>query len=622
MTEPSPFDVLEPMLATEGMENRARGYQLIFKPFVLTPASVAPLRARILDLAFGELRSPNLRRAVRAADAIGHALRYPHGYFGQEVDMSDREAWTPEFVATLCRLAEHVQGHDLDPVVMIAVRSAVRWHADYSGTATGDAAKRVLDGMPWRHQDELALALFDGWGHLTEHREHDFERAQAERSERMRELAHRLTAANGDGELVRQLDERLMAQSVFGSTRGHPGPFVWALVAERPSLGAAVAEAVATDPTSQLLEVVPVALAALAEHAQAAAMPAITRLLDSGQLSVRRQVAQALGWNRGARATLLDGELDILERLATDADVYIRTCVVRAAQRLSMHHPDVAVRLLAAVPFADSTAVADELFQVLGPQGDLDWRQLPPAHIRKLLAELELCPSIEDYWIMAFLADFSLDRPGDLVELLQRRVDRSEHADSVTEYRAVPFNWDHDLQVRGTNEFPTILRRIRDWIAARPDVWQRRDAGAEVFEAVAGVFDGTVMAILEEGARTGHEGQMIAVAAILRQAPANFVFDHVDFVRRLLALASQLGEEHVRRVGGALSAAVVSEVRSGVPGQPFAEDVAQRDRARRIADALPTGSREQRLYRSLQMSAEETIEWHADRDELMDGRDW
>ena len=141
MTEPSPFDVLEPMLATEGMENRARGYQLIFKPFVLTPTSVAPLRERVLDLAFRELCSPNHRRAVRAADAIGHALRYPHGYFGQAVDTSDREAWTPEFVATLERLAEHVRKHNLDPVVTIAIRGAIRWHADYSGTATHDAAQ-------------------------------------------------------------------------------------------------------------------------------------------------------------------------------------------------------------------------------------------------------------------------------------------------------------------------------------------------------------------------------------------------------------------------------------------------------------------------------------------------
>jgi hypothetical protein len=60
----------------------------------------------------------------------------------------------------------------------------------------------------------------------------------------------------------------------------------------------------------------------------------------------------------------------------------------------------------------------------------------------------------------------------------------------------------------------------------------------------------------------------------------------------------------------------------GTPGQPFAEDVEQRDRAREIAQNLPGGSVAQRLYLSLQASAEHSIKWHADRDELMDGRDW
>ncbi|MDQ3728773.1 MAG: helix-turn-helix domain-containing protein [Actinomycetota bacterium] len=618
----SPFDALEPMLATEGMEDLARGYQLVFKPFVLTPTSVAPLRERILDLAFRELSSPDLRVAVRAADAIGHSLRYPHGYFGQEVDASERDAWTPEFVSTLDRLAHALGQPGLDPVVTIAVRKAIRWHADHSRTATRDAAQRVRNAMPTRPEDELALALYDGWGHLTEGREKDFEKMQARRERRAHDLARRLTAAASDEEILQHLEDRLNAQSALGPTTGNAGPFVWALVTARPSIGVALAERLAVVPTSPMLQVLAVSVAAIAEHAPSEAMSAITALLESGELILRQQVAQALGWNRGARPTLLEGELDALVRLATDVDVFTRTCVVRAAQRLAASNADAAVRLLAEVPFSDSTTVADEVFQVLGPHGELDWRQLPAAHVDKFLLELERCPSIEDYWIMAFLSDFSGERPEDLIRLLQARVERWEHADSLVDYRALPFNWDHDLRVRGSRDFPTILRRIRDWIAASPDSWHRLHAGAELFAAVAVSFDETVMSVLEEGASASDESQMTAVAAILRQAPRTFVFDNVDFVRRLLALAAQLGEDHVQRVGGALSAAAVSGVRTGIPGQPFAEDLDQRDQARKIADAQPNGSPEQRLYRSLQESAEHTIKWHADRDEPMDGRHW
>ncbi len=619
----SPFDVLEPMLAPEGTEDIARGHQLIFKPFVLTPISVAPIRNRIINLAFREIHSPNLRIAVRAADAIGHALRYPHGYFGQKVDSSEHDAWTPEFVATLDRLAEAVREASLDPVVTIAIRKAIRWHADHSRTETRDAAQRVRVALPSRPEDELALALFDGWGHLTEGREHDFAKAEAARQARVHELAQRVTAISTDDELLQFLEDRLNAQTALGGTSAHPGPLVWALVTARPSLGIRLSEKLAVDPTSALLQVLAVALAALAEHTPHETMPVISLLLQTGDLAVRQQVAQALGWNRGARPTLLEGELDVLARLAADEDVYTRTCVVRAVQRLAQHHPNAAVGLLTAVPFADSTAVADEIFQVFGPHGDLDWRRLPALQVDKLVAELERCPSIDDYWIMAFLSNFSRERPRDLVQLLQRRVERWEQMDALTDYRALPFNWDPDLRIRGSRDLPIILRRVRDWIADKPDSWQRQDAGAELFAAIASAFDDTVMHVLEEGASSGDPDQMVAVAAVLRQAPRMFVFDNVDFVRRLLALAGQLGEELVQRIGGALSAAATSGVRTGIPGQPFAEDVVQRDRAREIADVLPTGSPEQRLYRSLQESAEHSIKWHADRDELMDdGRHW
>jgi len=224
---------------------------------------------------------------------------------------------------------------------------------------------------------------------------------------------------------------------------------------------------------------------------------------------------------------------------------------------------------------------------------------------------------------MAFLAEFSSERPGDLVHLLERRVDVWGLSDSITGYHALPFNWDHDLRIRGQREFPRWLRQIRDWIAAKTDSWHRQEAGGELFAAVAGRFDASVLDVLEEGASSGDPDHMTAVAAILRQAPPTFVFDNVEFVRRLLGWAERLGEEHVQRLGGALSAAAVSGVRSGVPGQPFAEDVSQRDRSREIADGLPKGSPEERFYRSLQRSAEQSITWHADRDELVnDGRNW
>lgn len=619
----SPFEVLGPMLTTEGSEDRAVGHQMTFRPFVLTPESVASIRQRVLELAFEGLRSPDLHVAVPAVRVIESALRYPHGLFGHQVEDAERDAWTPEFVDTLDRLARVVTSTDLDPVVVIAVRQAIRWHADHSETDTREAAERVRAVLPDREDDHIAVALFDGWARLADGPRVDFAKAQADRAERTHAVAVSVVSTRSNEELVELLEDRLAAQRLLSETRGNPGPFIWALIEASTGLGVAIVQRVASDPASPLLEVAATALAAVGEHAPTDFIATVRELLDSEDLRVRQQVAQALGWNRGARTTVVEGELDLLRRLAGDEDEYTRLCVVRAVQRLAQNLPDESVQLIGEVRFADSAAVADEVFQILGPHGELDWRGLPPKTLDHLLAELELCPSIENYWINAFLADASGERPAEVVDLLRRRVGRWEDSDSSSDYRALPFSWDHELLVRQRAEYALVLRTIRDWIAEAPESWQRRDGGADLFFAVARVVDETAMGVLEEGASLGDEGQMAAVAAILWKAPPTFVFAEVEFVSRLLNLAAKLGEEHARSVGGALSAAAMSGPRMGTPGKPFAEDVNQRDRAREIAGSLPNGSIEQRLYRSLQKSAEESIRWQVDRDaEFLDGRDW
>jgi hypothetical protein len=49
------------------------------------------------------------------------------------------------------------------------------------------------------------------------------------------------------------------------------------------------------------------------------------------------------------------------------------------------------------------------------------------------------------------------------------------------------------------------------------------------------------------------------------QGTSAIVFESVEYVQRLLALADQAGDEHVQRIGGALSAAVSNGTRMGDP---------------------------------------------------------
>ena len=101
------------------------------------------------------------------------------------------------------------------------------------------------------------------------------------------------------------------------------------------------------------------------------------------------------------------------------------------------------------------------------------------------------------------------------------------------------------------------------------------------------------------------------------------MWDRVDFVKRAIRTAARYGEESAGIISGSLFAAATSGRRSGRPGQPFPEDIQQRDRSAELASTLPPGSVEATFYRSLEKSAIEGIQWFAERGEqLIDGRSW
>ena len=59
-------------------------------------------------------------------------------------------AWTPLFEETISRLGEFAAGERVDPAVVVAIRAALWWHAQYSETAAQDSGRSRV-GAPFRN---------------------------------------------------------------------------------------------------------------------------------------------------------------------------------------------------------------------------------------------------------------------------------------------------------------------------------------------------------------------------------------------------------------------------------------------------------------------------------------
>lgn len=618
----SPFDVLEPMLATEGDESSVRGHTISFRPFALDPQSILRVRQRVIDLAFEELGSPDLRRSGGAAKALKSAVQLPTGRFGREVSRDELAGWIPGILKTINRLGAIVTAGGVDPAVLVAVRDALFWHDSYGSGPAHEAAERVVESIPDDVQALLGLTVHDSWGRLVRDQGDNFEAMEAKRFKLIGQVAEALTAFS-DEQVVELLVVRLRAdREVFGPTEGHPGPLVQGLIDARPTLAPAMlaklrdaAAAIDLDP------VLPVILGTFATHDPAAALLSAQVLLGGPSLDRRRSVSQAMGWNRGLRE-LHPGELDLLLELASDSDVVIRRNVVRAAQLLVGSQKAEAVRLLACLRFGDSQSLADDYFMSFRLDAGIAWDDFSDAELDLIRQDLVTLPGIGEYSVSQALADRSETNPVWVVRLLQERVEFAESLGSIRDYQALPYSWDDDLRIRDTSAFLASLSGILAWIAEKLDSWPRRKMGADIFRAVAVKYDDQVLDLLRKALAGGTESSVRAVAAVLHEAPRTFIWDQPDFVRDALHIADKLSDDVRHQMMEALWSATISGGRTGTPGEPFQETIEQRDRSRALAAELPAGSIERRFYADMAKSAERDVQREIEDDLPTDGRSW
>lgn len=619
----SPFDVLDPLLATEGADRQWSHSAITFQPFALRLEAVRPLRDQVIELALGEVVGGDLGRAVRATQTIGNALRGPAGLFGRAIPSDERERWDGVFVETLIWLQGELTNADLDPVVWSAMRAALNWHLRWSESRTRSAAEAVMALAPQSLEHHLTEALLDSWGERFDRAEFDYASIESQLQADNQELAQRLCDRHTTEEVVAILEERLEAIS-----RGLPGKeneggrFVWTLCTECPAVAYAICRRVLAAPATACVSVVAAALGAMAEDLNPATIETARALCESSSTDVVRRTAHALGWGRGSRSHLLDGELALLHDLAVHEDFHVRRSVAHAAQVIAGSASGQAKDLLLSIPFNDSDVVAEEVLGALARQETLSWTRLNEQQRGMLLSQLAGSPSLDDYRIQQALAELSAIHPEEVLKLLFARAERTEQS-YADDYQALPFEWSAALRFREHKDFPAHLRIVRDWIARRPESGWRHQFGPDIFWAVARECDSEVERLLIESVEHPNPNVLRATSLILWGAPREWVLESEGVVGEVLDGAARRGQGYVESIQSGLHAAVISGGRVGAIGQPFKEDVEQKEKALDIAARLPEGSPAHDFYQALGRAAQASIESSIERDQkFLDPRDW
>lgn len=617
---PAVFEVLGQAVKWDAEDHIADGFSLHMRSYsvlnVAPEENLLALRRQVISACVQAMATDDVAVALGATRCVESALRQPGGLFGREADNREKEVWEIETASTLGELLRPEFLTGVSPLVKTEVLTLADRLASCDHGRIREQAEALLSAIG----DDLDVDVAEALAHGPWRRERRARHQGTDEDERrwLDSVARRLIQREGTADAVTVALEKALREASASGAGTTPWPLAAALVELDEGIAESIAARVGDDPRSALMAVAGAALAVYRKKDRRGALNIAKELCDTGDVELRRQVAHAYGWGLGASPAVAEDEIDLIHGLAADEDLVVAQSVTHGLRFLAAADPAAAIDVLLDLRIGRSPHLADDALVLFTRGEPLSLEYLRPEQLEQLLRELLVCPSIDEYWVEQFLGLVCERDMGSVVKLLKDRVERAEQGDyDYDDYRPLPFGWEDKspLSTEGHRDRARQLQELLEWASSDVPGWRRHFDGPKLFAAVAGVFDDEVLSLLElELGRRALPGAK-RTAHILSELPRAIIWERVDWVGRILEAAAVRDVDLYKAVTSALYSAVISGVRSGTPGQPFPQDLEQRDRAREIADGLPRGSATERFYRSLQRSAEADIARSLERDE-------
>lgn len=610
----SPFDFLKSVLSTEGHETSSDGRAISFSPFFISPEWAKDLRTQLITVAVETLSDPNTKKAVRAAQLLHDAVRYPMGMFGTSAGKDLINLWTGQFEVTLVMIQQKVAADPLDGVVKFELSRDLAWLSGHGSPKVRKLAKAIASSLRDNLEDRTERVLLDGWG--MEDRLANGEGHEKRWGALMAQLRSDLKAAHPDPEGLRHYLEQLLKHIAAVHTESHGAHvLIDSLMDEWPAFAIAVLDNSLTDGGSATARFAGGALARVLRENRERGRAYAAAFWAAKRRDLGWSIGVAYGAQRYDESWANEFDEGILRQLLTSDDEGVVLAGVRALRSVAEGAPALAAKLIVSINIP-SAQVADELATIfefeLGTTA-LPLTALDTAEVVALLGKLEPLPELDGHWLKRFIARISAAYPSECAAFFMRRVEAASEPDAAQRMRPVNHGpWvnsrDERLAFRRSPNAAVLMLEVARWMKEKST--QRgvfSYYARTLFESMFGPVDEEVVAFLGQWLQQAQEQDVLLIAGIVREADEAFVFDFQPFVSELLARANQVSAKTHQLVQSELYAGALSGMRSGTVGEPFPQDLSLKAKAEAILGTLPSYSPAYPLYQAILQHADAAI---------------
>jgi len=211
---------------------------------------------------------------------------------------------------------------------------------------------------------------------------------------------------------------------------------------------------------------------------------------------------------------------EMLRQLVAHNTAAVDHEIVWLTWQYAPHNPDLAVEVLKIIAARGDEAILQRIAEVLSWLNDTrkGWavQFKDPQDYLEILQNFERLPRL-DFHVERCLDRLGQIAPMQVIDFIEQRIAAAhKHKGEDERYDAVPFQFARAMDsIRGSGEYPDVLRRVRDWVLCR-DFWFRWEV-PHVLKALSGGLDEILYAVLMEWVGPNEVEKLRGVATILRE---------------------------------------------------------------------------------------------------------
>lgn len=574
----TPLDFLVGILEGDGHTTEGDDLQITMKPFFVRYEAVEPLRKKVVAAAIQLLRRPPGSTTTAATGFLDRALSYPLGQFGSEMTLATRDLYTAEFQGTLEQLHTLVKSEQFDPLVLVGIAKAVRWHSHYADDKTNAVAKAIIAGLPKSLEFRMTGALTEGFSDavLDRYDPSNWHRwLEAFHSQIVKDLNATYPTAPKLREFIEQCINRVTVAKLSKPNTRHA--VFGAVLHARPDFAVEMCGYCLEHIDSLLVQHLGEALGFVVVNDIEAGRRWARRFLDTGDVRFQQAVGEAMAHFPVVDGRLAEGDRETVLRVLGSRDGWVVRSGLNAFGVFLRADASLGSGLLRHIDLTLDERLADSVLMYLQMDPEQFRRALGEDDARFLLSQLRPIPRLEGHWVETLLANLSRDFAVLTFNMLRDRVE--DAANDPQGYSLIrPVNYGPyvhvPMQFKKTAAYEQLMEAAWKWLGTRDaSNWRFEHNASALFDAMFLPIDQSVIAFLSAKLPTAAERSLKWIAAILSHGTSDFVFDNQPFVASFLDACDQQGQP-VREAGiNGLVRASIAGSGSGWPGEPHQRDV-------------------------------------------------